>query len=142
MSQIDGSVGQDGDNLETDVRLVQGLLNRQDLTPLTKLAEDGRSGSQTIEAIRHFQSRKVNMASPDGRIDPGGKSFRMLSSGSTERGSGESTETRKADRGLRADRVDPQVKENATTTKIIRADKAKKSIATTLAIALRTALKP
>ncbi|MGH2958800.1 MAG: peptidoglycan-binding domain-containing protein, partial [Solirubrobacterales bacterium] len=57
MSDIQGSVGQGGDNLEKDVRSVQQLLNRQDLTPLSKIAEDGRSGSQTVEAIRAFQGR-------------------------------------------------------------------------------------
>lgn len=121
MSRIEGSVGQDGDNHESDVRLVQGLLNRQDLTPLSKLAEDGRSGSQTIEAIRHFQGRNLGMQSPDGRVDPDGRTFKKLSGGSTERGSGQNTETRKADRDLRAQRVDPQVQENATTTRIIDA---------------------
>lgn len=121
MSSIEGSVGQGGDNLEKDVRLVQGLLNRQDLTPLSKIAEDGRSGSQTVEAIRHFQGRKLNMQSPDGRVDPDGKTFRTLNTGSTDRGTGENTETRKVDRDMRAERVDPQVKENGTTTRIIDA---------------------
>ena len=53
MSSITASVGASGDNLEADVRLVQSLLNRQDLSPLGPLAEDGRAGSATIEAIRH-----------------------------------------------------------------------------------------
>jgi peptidoglycan hydrolase-like protein with peptidoglycan-binding domain len=119
MSDIEGSVGQNGDNLEKDVRLVQGLLNRQDLTPLTKLAEDGRSGSQTIEAIRHFQGRKLNVQSPDGRVDPDGRTFRALNTASPERGTGENTETRKVDRDMRAERVDPQVQENAITTRVI-----------------------
>lgn len=119
MSGIEGSVGQDGDNLENDVRLVQQLLNRQDLTPLSRIAEDGRSGSQTIEAIRHFQGRKLGMQSPDGRVDPNGRTFRELNSGSTDRGTRENTETRKVDRDMRAERVGSQVQENATTTRII-----------------------
>lgn len=119
MSQIEGSVGQNGDNLERDVRVVQQLLNRQDLAPLTRISEDGRVGSSTIEAIRHFQTRYLGVASPDGRVDPGGRTIRKLTSGSTERGTGESPETRKADRDLRADRVDPRVKETAVTTRII-----------------------
>lgn len=121
MNEIEGSVGQNADNLEKDVRLVQGLLNRHDLAPLTRLAEDGRSGSRTIEAIRHFQARKLNIQSPDGRVDPGGKTLRALNGSSPERGTGQNTETRKADRDLRAQLVDPQVKENATTTRIIDA---------------------
>src|SRR5688572_20733276 len=53
VNKIEGSVGQNGDNLEDDVRLVQGLLNRQDLAPLSPIKEDGRIDSATIEAIRH-----------------------------------------------------------------------------------------
>jgi hypothetical protein len=120
-SQIEGSVGQDGDNLEADVRVVQGLLNRQDLAPLSKLGEDGRVGSQTIEAIRHFQGRYLNMQSPDGRVDPDGKTMRKLSSGTTEKPTGENTETRAADRAERGDRVDPRVQESAVTTRVIDA---------------------
>ena len=48
MIRIEGSVGQNGDNLERDVRVVQQLLNRQDLSPLTKVKEGGRIGSASI----------------------------------------------------------------------------------------------
>jgi hypothetical protein len=119
MSEIQGSVGQHGDNLAPDVRLVQRLLNRQNLSPLRTLAEDGRSGPATVEAIRHFQTRFLSMPSPDGRVDPGGRTFRRLRGGTTGRGTGESAETRRADRALRAERVDPRVKETAVTTRII-----------------------
>lgn len=119
MSQIEGSVGQNGDNLARDVRVIQQLLNRQDLAPLTRIGEDGRVGSATIEAIRHFQTRHLGMTSPDGRVDPEGRTIRKLSSGSTERGTGESPETRTADRDARSERVDPRVKETAVTTRII-----------------------
>ena len=119
MTTIEGSVGQDGDNRESDVRIVQRLLNGHDLTPLAALAEDGRSGSRTIEAIRHFQTRHLGQQSPDGRVDPGGKTIRKLSSGTKQRGTGESAETRKADRALRGERVDPRVQETAVTTRII-----------------------
>ena len=119
MSQIEGSVGQNGDNLERDVRVVQQLLNRQDLAPLGRINEDGRAGSTTIQAIRHFQTRYLGMASPDGRVDPDGRTIRKLGSGSAERGTGESPETRKADRDARAERVDARVQETAVTTRII-----------------------
>jgi hypothetical protein len=118
MDQIEGSVGQGGDNVEGDVRVVQRLLNRHDLAPLAALAEDGRVGSQTVEATRHFQARKLGMSSPDGRVDPGGRTLRALRGG-TERGTGENTETRQADRGERAARVDSRVQETAVTTRII-----------------------
>ena len=52
MSQIKGSVGQDGDNDQRDVLVVQCLLNRHDLAPLAIINEDGRIGQPTIEAIR------------------------------------------------------------------------------------------
>lgn len=119
MATIEASVGQDGDNREPDVRLVQRLLNGHDLAPLTNIAEDGRSGPRTVEAIRHFQTRNLGQPSPDGRVDPGGKTIRKLTSGTKERGTGASAETRKADRGLRAERVDPRVQEIAVTTRII-----------------------
>lgn len=119
MPRIEGSVGHNGDNLKSDVRLVQELLNRHDLAPLAKLREDGRVGSATIEAIRHFQTRYVGMNSPDGRVDADGHTFRNLSNGTSERGTGESPETRKADREARAARVDPRVKETEVTTRII-----------------------
>lgn len=119
MSRLEGSVGQNGDNLEGDVRLVQQLLNRQDLAPLAKIKEDGRIGPSTMEAIRHFQTRYLGMNSPDGRVDPDGRTFRKLNGGASERGTGENAQTRKVDREARSERVDPRVKETAVTTRII-----------------------
>jgi peptidoglycan hydrolase-like protein with peptidoglycan-binding domain len=121
MSTLRGSVGQNGDNIEQDVRVVQQLLNQQDLAPLKKLKEDGRSGPSTIEAIRHFQSRYLSESSPDGRVDPDGRTIRKLNSSNTRStgGTGESPETRKADRDARTKHVDPRVKETGTTTRII-----------------------
>jgi peptidoglycan hydrolase-like protein with peptidoglycan-binding domain len=119
MPRIEASVGHEATNRDDDVRTVQQLLNRQDLAPLAKLKEDGRSGPATVEAIRHFQSRCVGMSSPDGRVDPDGRTFRRLAGGSGERGTGQSPETRRADRIARAERVDPRVKENGLTTAII-----------------------
>lgn len=119
MGQIDGSVGQGGDNLERDVRTVQQLLNRQDLTPLTALADDGRIGSRTLEAIRHFQTRYLGIQNPDGRVDPDGRTIRRLNAGPSPRGTGENTETRQADRQMRTERVDSRVQETAVTTRII-----------------------
>lgn len=121
MLRIEGSVGQGGDNLSPDVRIVQQALNRHDLTPLTALGDDGRCSAATIEAIRHFQTRHLNMTSPDGRVDPGGRTQQRLGSQTSGRGTGGNAETRKADRGLRAERVDPRVQETAVTTRIIDA---------------------
>jgi len=119
MRRINGSVGQNGDNLREDALLVQQLLNRHDLAPLKAVDESGKITPPTITAIRHFQARYVGMHSPDGRIDPDGITFRHLNRGSREGGTGESPETRKADREARAKYVDPRVKETGVTTRII-----------------------
>ena len=119
MRSIKGSVGQNGDNLTDDVRFVQQLLSRRDLTPLRAVEESGSITPSTITAIRHFQARYVGMHSPDGRVDPDGTTFRHLNRGSSERGTGESPETRKADSQARAKYVDPRVKETGVTTRII-----------------------
>ena len=76
-SQLSGSVGQDGQNRPEDVLLVQRLLNAHLPTPLAPLAEDGKCGARTIAAIRVYQGR-IGIAAPDGRVDPGGHTFRAL----------------------------------------------------------------
>jgi hypothetical protein len=81
MSQIAGSVGHRGENRNDDVKVVQRLLNKHVQTPMRMLAVDGRSGEDTIAAIRFFQSRVVQMRAPDGRVDPGGKTLRSLTRG-------------------------------------------------------------
>jgi peptidoglycan hydrolase-like protein with peptidoglycan-binding domain len=121
MADIRRSVGQGGANLEADVRVIQQLLNKQDLTPLSALQEDGHCGATTITAIRHFQARSLGIQSPDGRVDPGGRTLRRLNSGPPDRGVGSNPETRQADRAMRAERVDPRVKETPVTTRIIDA---------------------
>ncbi|MGD9691870.1 MAG: peptidoglycan-binding protein [Phycisphaerales bacterium] len=121
MTRLQGSVGQGGVNLASDVLIVQQLLNRHDLAPLALVAEDGRAGPMVVEAIRHFQARHANMSSPDGRVDPEGRTWRALRNAGQSRGTGSSAETRKADREERARIVDPRVKETERTTRIIDA---------------------
>lgn len=84
---ISASVGQQGKNQKSDVLTVQKLLNSH---PFAKgrgapmpLAEDGACGNKTITAIKQFQAEVVGMASPDGRIDPGGKSNKALETSNT-----------------------------------------------------------
>ncbi len=72
---ISASVGRDGKNLESDVRLVQEALN--EVIPQKPLKVDGKIGAKTIAKIEQFQSGF--MQKPDGRIDPGGKSIKRLS---------------------------------------------------------------
>jgi phosphatidylserine/phosphatidylglycerophosphate/cardiolipin synthase-like enzyme/V8-like Glu-specific endopeptidase len=74
-----GSVGQNGANRSDDVTLVQHLINAHLPIPLAPLVEDGKCGPKTIFAIKTYQQRIVGMNPPDGRVDPGGKTFRSLS---------------------------------------------------------------
>jgi peptidoglycan hydrolase-like protein with peptidoglycan-binding domain len=75
---ISQSVGDGGKNVKADVILVQNLLNKNHGQ---KLTADGDCGAKTITAIKDFQSKKVGLATPDGRIDPGGKTWTALSTG-------------------------------------------------------------
>ena len=73
MTTISASVGEGGDNREADVRAVQKLLAGAGHDPK---GIDGRYGNNTRDAIIAFQ--RSFMASPDGRIDPGGGTLRRL----------------------------------------------------------------
>jgi peptidoglycan hydrolase-like protein with peptidoglycan-binding domain len=75
---ISQSVGEGGKNVEADVKLVQQLLNKNHGQSLTA---DGDCGAKTIAAIKDFQAKKAGLSNPDGRIDPGGKTWIALSTG-------------------------------------------------------------
>jgi len=80
MNSISQPVGSGAGNLNrNDVTLVQRLLNQHRLPMLAALREDGVMEPKTIAAIEEFQKRVVRMSRPDGRIDPGGATFRALS---------------------------------------------------------------
>lgn len=81
MALISKSVGEGGQNDRRDVIVVQRLLNKHSLPPLRSLTVDGIAGKNTIDTIRHFQSVVVKMHTPDGRVDPGGKTLRSLNRG-------------------------------------------------------------
>lgn len=70
---LTASVGAGGINRPDDVRLVQTLLLSHGLGPG---AADGIAGPATIKAIREFQKRFARK--PDGRVDPGGRTFQEL----------------------------------------------------------------
>ncbi|CAN5342749.1 hypothetical protein BH10PSE12_BH10PSE12_03380 [soil metagenome] len=79
MAAIGKSVGQDGENVRADVALVQTLLNSViDLLGLAPLDADGLCGKGTVAAIRAFQFRFTGIIDPDGRMDPGGRTFLKL----------------------------------------------------------------
>ena len=71
---ISNAVGRGGANKKEDVKLVQGLLLRAGLNPGIA---DGFIGPKTLGAIESFQSQYL-FSNPDGRIDPGGGSWKML----------------------------------------------------------------
>jgi putative chitinase len=77
---ITASVGKGGVNSYEDVKTVQILMNMNmdRLVPFADLELDGGAGRTTIAAIQEFQRRELAMPNPDGRIDPGGQSFKKL----------------------------------------------------------------
>jgi peptidoglycan hydrolase-like protein with peptidoglycan-binding domain len=76
---ITASVGVGGVNRQSDVTAVQVLLNqfvrRLELEPLDT---DGDCGPKTRGAIAAFQEDVVGMEVPDGRVDPGGRTWERL----------------------------------------------------------------
>ncbi len=77
--EISASVGKGGKNKDADVKIVQTLLNEKHNAGLTV---DGDCGIKTIAAIKKFQQEKAGFGSPDGRIDPGGKTWQALTGAS------------------------------------------------------------
>lgn len=77
---LSGSVGKGGKNSRTDVIAVQGALNRclGPAGPESYLATDGNPTDAFVEVIKRFQLFGVGNKKPDGRIDPGGVTFRAL----------------------------------------------------------------
>jgi putative chitinase len=56
-------------------------MNLGKLPDLRELAEDGAYGKATQTAIEAFQKSVVGSASPDGKVDPGGKTLLTLAKG-------------------------------------------------------------
>lgn len=81
---IQASVGLNGTNQFNDVKVIQALLNeaRDEVAAFKAstgvLSVDGKCGNITISAIVNYQSKVVHMARPDGRIDPGGATWKKL----------------------------------------------------------------
>ncbi len=79
-ANIAASVGKGGKNNNADVRIVQALLNNHG----NSLTVDGNCGAKTIAAIEKFQKEVVGLSKPDGRIDPGGRTWNALKSGAAQ----------------------------------------------------------
>lgn len=79
---ISASVGLAGANIEADVMAVQRLLNAVILTlGLPLLVEDGICADNTILAIQAYQAKVMEFSLPDGRVDPGGRTWGALVEG-------------------------------------------------------------
>jgi hypothetical protein len=82
MAGIGASVGSGGKNLKPDVLTVEKLLNQylaaQGEPPLNA---DGLVDVDTVLTIQSYQKNIVGIPNPDGRIDPGGKTWKALDSG-------------------------------------------------------------
>ncbi len=82
MDEIEDSVGAGGVNHARDVRIVQQLLNQHmRALGLPLLIVDSDAGDNTIRAIREYQRQVVGLAAPDGRVDPGGRTWGLLDAG-------------------------------------------------------------
>jgi len=80
MYRLNASVGNGGKNQHDDVLIVQKLLNKNThiVDTIGRVPEDGNLDEATQSAILAFQRDVVRLAHPDGRIDPGGRTFRIL----------------------------------------------------------------
>lgn len=80
MNRLSGSVGQGGRNDHDDILMVQRMLNKnRHLAGLSSpVPEDGNLGPGTAEAIFAFQRSVVHLSTPDGRVDPHGKTWSLL----------------------------------------------------------------
>jgi peptidoglycan hydrolase-like protein with peptidoglycan-binding domain len=80
MYRLSGSVGQGGRNAHDDVLLVQKQLNKNAhlVAAIGRVPEDGNLDERTQRAIIAFQRQVVRFSSPDGRVDPRGRTWRTL----------------------------------------------------------------
>jgi len=81
MKHINDSVGRRGSNQPQDVRTIQTLLNQAfwHLRAYQPLSVDGVVKMNTVDTIIRFQRDVMNLRRPDGRVDPDGRTLRVLS---------------------------------------------------------------
>jgi putative chitinase len=75
------AVGEKSRNDKVDAQIIQAALNlaQSDKFLLKKkLVVDGNVGQLTVEAIKEFQAKIINMPAPDGRVDPQGNTLSQL----------------------------------------------------------------
>jgi hypothetical protein len=79
MPDIMQSVGVGGINNQSDVSIIQRLLNRHVAAlGLPALTTEGEIGPKTIAAIKLFQTVILGVSNPNGRADPGGRTITAL----------------------------------------------------------------
>lgn len=76
--RLSASVGRGGVNKPGDVKVLQELLNENLPIPYRPLIVNGSCGQDTIDVIVDFQRRVMLMGQPDGRVDAGGRTFKVL----------------------------------------------------------------
>jgi len=83
MAAITGTVGRGGANRPNDVKTIQTLLNQNiaKLVPFLPVTVSGTCDPQTILMIEEFQRRVLQTQTPDGRVDPGGRTLKALGGG-------------------------------------------------------------
>lgn len=75
--QLSGSVGRQGKNRRADVATVQLVLSLDPARVGPRIPVDGAVGDAMISAIESFQ-QKAATATPDGRVDPHGSTWRLM----------------------------------------------------------------
>lgn len=77
---ITKSVGVGGKNSKNEVMFVQAALNvlSEEDFRLQSLVEDGKYGPNVGKAIKLYQQHTVKLKTPDGRVDPDGRSEKTL----------------------------------------------------------------
>lgn len=77
---IAASVGKNGRNNKPDVLTVQSLINKciGYIVPRAPLQTTGACDDIMIDAIKDFQVRVVKLPTPDGRVDPNGRTLEAL----------------------------------------------------------------
>jgi len=85
MHALEGAVGRGGANRAADVKTVRKLLNKtlHLLVPLPHFGASGNADEDLHTAIEMLQRRVVLLRDPDGRIDPGGRTWRALVANAT-----------------------------------------------------------
>jgi peptidoglycan hydrolase-like protein with peptidoglycan-binding domain len=82
---IQASVGLNGKNRQSDVKIIQTLINykAEQYPSIARLKVDGKCGPKTRKSIEDFQRKVIKMHSPDVRVDPNAKTEKALAASLT-----------------------------------------------------------